>query len=56
MVTNMEVTHATQKPIQHNAEPRREKGAVEALLEIYVTVFYGSSGQDDSPCCPGVKQ
>ena len=55
MVTNMEVANATQKSVQYNSKPRRGKGIIETLLEIYVTVFYSSSGQNDSPCCSRFK-
>ena len=55
MVINMEVANATQKPVQYNTDPRRGKGVVETLLEIYVTVFHSSSGQNDSPCSPRFK-
>ena len=44
------VAYAKEKPIWNRSYRRRAGGINQAGKQVYVTVFYGFTRQDDSPC------
>jgi hypothetical protein len=56
IIAAQEVAYAKEKPIRNSSYRRRAGGVNHARKEIYATVFFCFTRQDDSPCCPGAQQ
>ena len=55
IIAAQEVAYAKKKPTWNSAYGRRAGGVNQTRKQIYATVLYCFTCQDDSPCRPGAQ-
>ncbi len=56
IIATQEVAYAKKKPVCHSPYRRRADRVNQACKQIYVTIYYGRSRQDDPSGSPGAQQ